>query len=245
MKKGFLVLSNGRVFEGTRIGFDGDTRGELVFTTGVVGYTETLTDPSYFGQIVIQTFPLIGNYGVCPADFEGAPALSGYVVRSLCDTPSNFRSEQTLDAFLKERKIVGLSGVDTRELTRLLREQGVMNAVICSSVPASLDSLFDFLVKDAVAHVSAKEAQVFPAEGCERFRVTLIDYGAKRNIIRSLRARGCRVTLVPHDTPADAILADKPDGVMLHPEQQTCYSRHMPFIVIVVIILLISWSDKA
>ena len=123
MKKAYLVLNNG-----TRIGADGDGLGELVFTTGMTGYLETLTDPSYAGQIILQTFPLIGNYGVIPEDFEGPCLAKGYVVRELCDTPSNFRSEYALDAFLKEHNVPGICGVDTRALTRIIREEGVMNA---------------------------------------------------------------------------------------------------------------------
>ena len=136
MKKAYLVLNNGRVFEGTRIGAEGDGLGELVFTTGMTGYLETLTDPSYAGQIILQTFPLIGNYGVIPADFEGPCLAKGYVVRELCETPSNFRSEYALDRFLKEHRIPGICGVDTRALTRIIREEGVMNALICDEVPA-------------------------------------------------------------------------------------------------------------
>ena len=131
MKKGYLVLQNGQVYEGFPFGAEGESLGELVFTTGMGGYLETLTDPSYFGQIVVQTFPLMGNYGVIPGDFEGLPRLKGYVVREWCAAPSNFRSEGDLDAFLKARGIPGLWGVDTRRLTRTLRDEGVMNAMIC------------------------------------------------------------------------------------------------------------------
>ena len=137
MEKAYLVLSNGMVFPGERIGAAGETVGELVFTTGVVGYLETLTDPSYAGQIITQTFPLIGNYGVIPSDFEGRCAARGYVVRELCAEPSNFRSEYALDRFLAEQGIVGICGVDTRALTRVLRTEGVMNAAICEEVPTT------------------------------------------------------------------------------------------------------------
>ena len=211
----YLVLSNGMTFEGRRIGAPGSAIGELVFTTGMVGYLETLTDPSYAGQIVLQTFPLIGNYGVIPEDFEGKPALRGYVVRELCGEPSNFRSEGALDGWLKSRGIPGIAGIDTREVTRVIREEGVMNAVICDELPADLAPVKAYAVRGAVAEVSRKAAQVYPAEGAPAYRVTLIDYGAKQNIIRSLCARGCEVTAVPHDTPAEAILAGHPDGVML------------------------------
>lgn len=211
----YLVLSNGRVFQGTRIGAPGDSVGELVFTTGMVGYPETLTDPSYAGQIVMQTFPLIGNYGMIESDFEGKPAVRGYVVRECCDHPSNFRTDYDLDTFLKQNGICGLCGVDTREITRIIREEGVMNAVICDEIPADLSAVQSYAVRGAVAEVSCTVPRVCPAEGAERFRVTLIDYGAKRNIIRSLCARGCTVTVVPQGTAAAEILAAHPDGVML------------------------------
>ena len=126
----YLVLSNGTVFEGRRIGAHIDRIGELVFTTGMEGYLETLTDPSYFGQIVTQTFPLIGNYGVIEEDFEGSSELFGYIVRELCDTPSNFRSAYPLNDYLTAKGIPGLCGVDTREIVRITREEGVMNAMI-------------------------------------------------------------------------------------------------------------------
>ena len=211
----FLVLENGAVFEGQRIGTVGDATGELVFTTGMVGYVETLTAPAFAGQLVVQTFPLIGNYGVAPQDAEGQPALCGYVVRELCDQPSNFRSEGTLDEFLKQHGIVGLCGVDTRELTRVLRENGSMNAVICDTVPQDISALKDYAIRDAVAQVSTKAPSVYPATDARRFAVTVLDLGVRRSAIESLCARGCEVTVVPHDTPADAILAAKPDGVVL------------------------------
>ena len=128
MKKGYLILQDGQVFEGVRFGAETDTVGELVFTTGMCGYVETLTDPSYAGQIVMQTYPLIGNYGIIREDFEGACCVKGYVVREYCGAPSNFRTDCDLDTFLKEEGVPGLFGVDTRELTRIIREHGVLNA---------------------------------------------------------------------------------------------------------------------
>ena len=237
--KAYLVLENGMVFEGRAIGCwpDSDAEaavGELVFTTGMTGYLETLTDPSYAGQIIMQTFPMIGNYGVISQDFEGKSFAKGYVVHELIDTPSNFRSEGKLDAFLKEQGIPGICGVDTRALTRLIRENGVMNACLYQSsefkvqsanMPGLLERIREYQVKNVVAEVSTKEMLEFGpgsptsaacscAEG-ETLHVVLIDYGAKRNIIRCLVKRGCRVTVVPHDTTAEEILALKPDGVML------------------------------
>ena len=214
-KRAYLVLSNGAVFEGRRIGAEGESVGELVFTTGMTGYLETLTDPSYCGQIVMQTFPLIGNYGVITPDFEGETAVKGYVVRELCDYPSNFRSEYELEKFLKDRGIPGIVGVDTREITRMRREEGVMNAMICDEPPASLEEIAAYSVKNAVASVSCREPEVFPAEGELRFRVALMDYGAKRNIVRSLQKRGCEVTAFPQNAKAEDVLAINPDGIML------------------------------
>ena len=215
MEKAYLVLNGARVFEGRRIGAAGTSVGELVFTTGMVGYLETLTDPSYAGQIVMQTFPLIGNYGVIPEDFEGKCAVRGYVVRELCDFPSNFRSEYDLDTFLKNEGVCGICGVDTRELTRILREEGVMNAMICGAVPDDLSALQGYAVRGVVAETSCRETRVYPPVGAVKHRVTLIDYGAKGNILRCLEKRGCEVTEVPHDTSAEEILAMNPDGVML------------------------------
>ena len=215
MKKGYLILQDGRVFEGVRFGAETDTVGELVFTTGMCGYIETLTDPSYAGQIVMQTYPLIGNYGIIREDFEGACCVRGYVVREWCDAPSNFRTDCDLDTFLKEQGVPGLYGVDTRELTRIIREHGVMNAAICDEVPADLTPIETYAVTGVVEAVSCREASVHPAEGEERFRVSLLDYGAKRNIVRELQKRGCTVTVLPAGTSAEEILAADPDGVML------------------------------
>ena len=215
MKKGYLILQDGQVFEGVRFGAETDTVGELVFTTGMCGYVETLTDPSYAGQIVMQTYPLIGNYGIIREDFEGACCVKGYVVREYCDAPSNFRTDCDLDAYLKEQSVPGLCGVDTRELTRIIREHGVMNAAICDEVPADLTPIKTYAITGVVEAVSCKEPDRYPAEGEECFRVSLIDYGAKRNIIRWLQKRGCTVTVLPATTSADDILAADPDGVML------------------------------
>ena len=215
MKKGYLVLQDGRVFEGIRFGAGADAVGELVFTTGMCGYIETLTDPSYAGQIVMQTYPLIGNYGIIREDFEGECCVKGYVVREWCDAPSNFRADCDLDTYLKEQGVPGLYGVDTRELTRIIREHGVMNAAICDEVPADLAPVATYAVTGVVEAVTCKEPTVFPAEGEEAFKVSLIDYGAKRNIVRELQKRGCTVTVLPATTAAEDILAANPDGVML------------------------------
>lgn len=215
MKKGYLILQDGQVFEGVRFGAETDTVGELVFTTGMCGYVETLTDPSYAGQIVMQTYPLIGNYGIIREDFEGACCVKGYVVREYCDTPSNFRTDCDLDTYLKEQGVPGLCGVDTRELTRIIREHGVMNAAICDEIPADLTPIKTYAITGVVEAVSCKEPDRYQAEGEERFRVSLLDYGAKRNIVRELQKRGCTVTVLPASTSAEDILAADPDGVML------------------------------
>ena len=215
MKKAYLVLGNGQVFQGFQIGAQTRSVGELVFTTGMEGYLETLTDPSYAGQIVIQTFPLIGNYGTIEEDFEGLPALAGYVVRELCDKPSNFRCQYCLDEFLKKHGIPGICGVDTRELTRIIRENGVMNAIICSRIPKNLSEINKFAVTKVVDSVSCKKETDYPAKGEKKYNVVLIDYGAKRSIIRSLCSRGCQVTVVPSTTTAKTVLSYKPDGIML------------------------------
>ena len=215
MKKGYLILQDGQVFEGVRFGAETDTVGELVFTTGMCGYVETLTDPSYAGQIVMQTYPLIGNYGIIREDFEGVCCVKGYVVREYCDTPSNFRTDCDLDTYLKEQGVPGLCGVDTRELTRIIREHGVMNAAICDEIPADLTPIKTYAITGVVEAVSCKEPDRYQAEGEERFRVSLLDYGAKRNIVRELQKRGCTVTVLPATTSAEEILAADPDGVML------------------------------
>jgi carbamoyl-phosphate synthase small subunit len=211
-------LSNGSVFKGKPFGALGasDIVGEVVFTTGMTGYLETLTDSSYHGQIVVQTFPLIGNYGVIPSDFESSrPHPAGYVVREFCEMPSNFRSEGDLDSFLRENGIVGISGIDTRSLTRIIRESGTMNGIITSN-PDSADmaALNSFCIHDAVAKVSTREAISYEPESAKHL-VILWDFGAKENIGRSLLERGCRVIRVPHDFSAERIMSYKPDGIML------------------------------
>ena len=213
-KKAYLVLEDGTVFEGYSFGAQKDTIGELVFTTGMCGYIETLTDESYFGQIVLQTFPMIGNYGIIPQDFEGVCSVKGYVVREKCDNPSNFRCKTTLNSFLKESNIPAIYGVDTRAITKIIRERGVMNAAICSEIPSDLSEVKNYKIIRAVESVTAENTAVYPAEN-EKYKVTLIDYGAKRNIIRELNKRGCSVTAVPATASAEEILKTDPDGIML------------------------------
>ena len=212
--KGYLVLSDGTVFAGERIGATRDGIGELVFTTGMEGYLETLTDPSFAGQIVMHTFPLIGNYGVIPEDFEGKPHVKGYIVGELCDTPSDFRSTCELNGFLAENGIPGLMGVDTREITRIIREKGVVNAGIFGEVPKDLSPVSGFKIGRMVSEVSTKEKIFYPC-GAARYRVALIDYGAKANIARCLIKRGCDVTVFPHCVSAEEVLSGGFNGVTL------------------------------
>jgi carbamoyl-phosphate synthase small subunit len=218
MSKAYLVLENGKVYEGKRFGAAGDVTAEAVFTTGMTGYIETLTDPSYYGQMVVQTFPLMGNYGIIKADFESKrPWLSAYIVRSFCESPSNFRLDETLDAFLKAQGIVGLYDVDTRAITRQIRRQGVMNAIIMSDLPTG--QAFDALLKklqtanteNAVQAVTAKTPS---GEASER-PVVLWDFGHKAGIARALTERGCAVRVMPGNSTAEAILALNPQGVVL------------------------------
>ncbi len=215
----YLVLENGKVFSGCSFGARGERVGEIVFTTAMTGYLETLTDPSYYGQIVVQTFPLIGNYGVIPSDFESeAPALTAYIVRDWCQDPSNYRSEGNLDIFLREHGIVGLYGIDTRELTRVVREVGVMNAKVTediSDLSGILKEIRGYCVKDAVASVGGGEEQTLSPADPPIAKVVLWDFGAKRNICRELVKRGCEVTVVPSNTSAERIRRLKPDGLML------------------------------
>ncbi len=208
-----MVLEDGTVFEGTALGADTETTGELVFTTGMCGYIETITDESYCGQIVLQTFPLIGNYGIIPEDFEGKCALKAYVVREVCETPSNFRCVETLDAFLKEKGIPGICGIDTRAITKIIRESGVMNAAVLNSVPQDLSDIKNYRITGAVRSVTCRESETFNPSG--KHKIVLIDYGAKRNIIRELVKRDCTVTAVPADTSAEDVLSLCPNGVML------------------------------
>lgn len=217
-RKSYLILENGKVFEGNSFGAEYEVTGELVFTTAMTGYLETLTDPSHYGQVVIQTFPLIGNYGIIPSDFESPkPALRAYIVRNRCQEPSNFRCEGTLDTFLKDSNIPGIYGIDTRALTRIVRESGVMNCKITYSLnnlEKDLEEIKQYKITDAVKTVSRKESKEFKAEN-PRFNVALWDFGAKGNIKNSLMARGCNVTEFPATATAQDIAGMNPDGIML------------------------------
>ena len=229
----YLILANGQVFRGQSIGCPGTTIGEVVFATGMVGFEETLTDPSYYGQIITQTYPLIGNYGMNSEDVEsGKIWAKGYIVREACKTPSNFRSEETLDAFLKKNGIIGIEGIDTRSLTRTLRESGVMNGAITTEFDpdaepekkaALMPAITAYAVTEAVATVTCAAPMTFEPttnviDGREvdtPLHVALLDLGCKNNIVRCLQKRGCRVTVLPGTATAAELAALNPDGLML------------------------------
>ena len=216
-QQAWLVLEDGTAFQGRSFGAPVEAAGELVFTTGMVGYLETLTDPSYCGQIIVQTFPMIGNYGIIPQDAEGpAPRCAGYIVHEYAEHPSNFRCQGRLDDYLKAQGIPALCGIDTRAVTRHLRDHGVMNAMICRQRPAEIPaSLHAPQMLHPVEAVTCAAPTVHPPKGEKKYAVVLMDYGAKRNILRSLEAHGCEVTAVPAATSAEEVLALKPDGLML------------------------------
>ena len=215
--KAYLILEDGTVFEGTSIGSSREVISEIVFNTSMTGYLEVLTDPSYAGQAVVMTYPLIGNYGICREDMESRQAWpDGYIVRELSRIPSNFRSGDTIDHFLKEQDIPGISGIDTRALTKILREKGTMNGMITTNGDYDLEEVKEkirqYTVKGVVLKTSVKKPYVLPGDGK---KVALLDCGAKDNIARNLNKRGCEVTVYPADTPAEEILKINPDGIML------------------------------
>lgn len=216
-KKAYLILEDGTVFEGKSFGAQGDIVGEVVFSTSMTGYLEALTDPSYFGQILVQTFPLMGNYGDIPSDYESKKShVSAYIVREWCQEPSNFRCEGTLDAFLKAQNVIGLYGIDTRKLTKIIRDKGVMNGkIVQETLPTDLtEGLSDYAIINAVESVVTKETEGYEADNA-KYNVVLMDFGVKASFCKALTDRGCNVTVVPYDTKADDILAMKPDGVVL------------------------------
>ena len=214
--KAFLILEDGTVFTGTSIGSTRDMISEIVFNTSMTGYLEVLTDPSYAGQAVVLTYPLIGNYGITP-DMESLKAWpDGYIVRELSRMPSNFRCEGTIQDFLKKYDIPGIAGVDTRALTKILREKGTMNGMITTNENYDLEEVIsklkNYKVEGVVSKVTCEEKYVLEGTGK---KVALLDLGAKKNIAKSLNDRGCEVTVYPADTTADEIIASNPDGIML------------------------------
>ena len=214
--KAFLILEDGTVFTGTSIGSTRDMISEIVFNTSMTGYLEVLTDPSYAGQAVVMTYPLIGNYGITP-DMESLKAWpDGYIVRELSRMPSNFRCEGTIQDFLKKYDIPGIAGVDTRALTKILREKGTMNGMITTNENYDLEEVISKLTKYKVEGVVSKVTceEKYVLEGTGK-KVALLDLGAKKNIAKSLNDRGCEVTVYPADTTAEEIIASNPDGIML------------------------------
>lgn len=231
--KAILALADGRVFNGKAFGARGEVTGEVVFNTSMTGYQEILTDPSYCGEIVTMTYPLIGNYGVNPEDVESdRPFLSGFIVKEACPYPSNWRSSTTLDDYLKQNDIVGIQGIDTRALVRHIRDNGAQTGII-SSVDLDPTSLVEkarraptLVGRDLVQEVTCKEpyhwtegpwdlGEGYTQVGETRYKVVAYDFGIKRNILRNLVAIGCDVTVVPAATPAADVLAMHPDGVFL------------------------------
>ena len=215
--KAFLILEDGHVFTGRSIGSTREAVSEIVFNTSMTGYLEVLTDPSYAGQAVVMTYPLIGNYGICYEDMESErPWVDGFIVRELSRMPSNFRCEDTIQNFLEKNDIPGICGIDTRALTKILRESGTMNGMITTNENYDMDEVMKKLkaysTGDEVSKVTCREKSVLPGAG---YKVALLDLGAKRNIARSLNERGCEVTIYPSFTTAEEIIASNPDGIML------------------------------
>ena len=215
--KAFLILEDGQIFEGTSIGSRREVISEIVFNTSMTGYLEVMTDPSYAGQAVVMTYPLIGNYGICYEDMESVkPWVSGFIVGKLSDIPSNFRSVDSIQHFLEKYDIPGIQGIDTRALTRTLRECGTLNGMITTNADFELDEILPkikaYTTGKVVEAVTCKEKYVVKGDGP---RVALLDFGVKKNIIRSLNRRGCEVAVYPALTSAEEILADNPDGIML------------------------------
>lgn len=215
MKKRYLVLQDGTVFEGYAFGADVQNIGELVFSTNMVGYIETLTDPCYYGQIVMQTFPMVGNYGIIESDFIGEPGLKGYVVREWCKAPSNFRCEYDLDTFLKNNNIPGIYGVDTREITNIIRDGGTVNAKICDEIPASYDDIKSYKIVGAVENTGSKEKSEFVPEGDCKKHIAIIDLGSTKNLEQALMDMGNKVTLMPYNFKAEDVLSSGVDGVII------------------------------
>ena len=214
----YLVLETGEIFKGEAMGAVAGTVGELVFTTASTGYLEALTDPSYFGQIVVQAFPLIGNSGVISEAFESEKSLlCGYIVSEWCHAPSNFRSEGSLDAFLKSRNIPGICGIDTRALVKTIRENGVMNACFAYSAEDAANAAAKakaFCIEKAVENASSSAVAAYGNDDSSR-HVVLWNFGTRKSTITELVSRSCKVTVVPYSTTAAEILALKPDGIML------------------------------
>ena len=215
--KAFLILEDGTVFSGVSIGAKKDMISEIVFNTSMTGYLEVLTDPSYAGEAVMMTYPLIGNYGICREDMESKRIWpDGFIVRELSRMPSNFRSEGSLGELLEEYEIPGIAGIDTRALTKILREKGTMNGMITVNenyhLPEVIAQLKEYKAGDVVSKVTCKDKSIIRGR---KQKIALMDFGAKENIAESLSKRGCEVMTYPASTKAEEIIATKPDGIML------------------------------
>lgn len=214
--KAFLILEDGTVFQGMSIGSKREVISEIVFNTSMTGYLEVMTDPSYAGQAVVMTYPLIGNYGITPDMEPERPWINGYIVRELSRMPSNFRCEDTIQHFLDKYDIPGIAGIDTRQLTKILRDKGTMNGMITTDESYDLDvilpKLKEYRTGKVVDLVTCKEKSVLRGSS---YKVALLDLGAKKNIARCLNKRGCEVIIYPAHTAAEEILAAEPDGIML------------------------------
>ncbi len=214
--KAFLILEDGTVFEGTSIGSAREVISEIVFNTSMTGYLEVFTDPSYAGQAVVMTYPLIGNYGITPDMESTRPWIDGCIVRELSRIPSNFRCQGTIQDFLKNHDIPGIAGIDTRALTKILREKGTMNGMITTNenyqIEEVISKLKAYRTGNVVDQVTCQTASLLKGKGK---RVALLDLGAKKNIAKSLQQRGCEVTIYPARTLAEEILGENPDGIML------------------------------
>lgn len=214
--KGKLILQDGTIFEGNAFGYLKDSIGEVVFNTSMIGYGEVLTDPSYYGQIVTMTYPLIGNYGINLEDVESKGVhVKGFIVREKSDNPNNFRCEMDLDTYLKQNKVIGLEGIDTRALTKILRNNGTMKGIITlesaslEDVAAKLDS---FSNTTAVKTVTRKEVEHINGDGP---KVAVMDFGVKQNILRSFAKRGCDITVFPANSKPEEVLSINPDLIFL------------------------------
>lgn len=222
LKPALLALEDGRTFRGRSWAADGETFGEMVFNTSMTGYQEVLTDPSYAGQIVCMTYPLIGNYGVNSEDEESSrPWVEGFVVREASRMASSWRAQETLDAYLKRWNIVALEGIDTRALVRHIRDKGAMRACL-STMDLDDANLVDkarrapsMENRELASVVTTKQSYEVAAEGGERFHVVCYDFGVKRNSLRELAKLGCRITVVPSSTSSEQVLALAPDGIFL------------------------------
>lgn len=215
--KASLALEDGTIFKGNSVGAAGEVIGEIVFNTGMTGYQEILTDPSYCGQIVTMTYPLIGNYGINTDDFESTkPHLKGFIVRELCESPSNWRSAETLDQYLKRYDIVAIEGIDTRALTKILRNKGTMNGIISTDVNFKVENkmkeIRGFSNINPVDKVTCQNVQHYKGDG---LKVAVVDLGTKASIISSLTNRGCDVVVLPAKTSAEEILSLNTDGIVL------------------------------